>query len=410
MTGGAGTPPAAGIVVVGSGVAGATAAQTLRAEGYTGPVTIIGTEPGLPFRRTALSKDLLSADLSPDRIALQKAGFWADRGIEIRSGTTVLGVDPEARTVRLSDGTDLEYVALILATGGQPIRPGWLDDDVPTLRTVADAERIRAAIAESGSLVVIGGGLIGLELAASAAAAGHRVTVLEAADRLMSRVVPQGVSTFMAELHTEYGVDLRVGSRVVWATAGEVEQADGTTVRGTVVAALGMTPDVALAEAAGAAAGRGGVVVDPSLRTDVAGVYAAGDVAAVPDPRTGEPARCEHWFGAVDQGAAVAGTVLADLAGEPAPVFAQVPRAWTMQYGINVQLVGWPAAGGEVTVDGGFSTDSGGRSSATILVSGPEGLHGAVTVGRAAAARELRERIAAATLRPAPGAGLGSAV
>ncbi|MEZ5213293.1 FAD-dependent oxidoreductase [Gordonia sp. PP30] len=385
----------AGVVIVGSGVAGATAAQTLRADGYDGPVTVVGAEPGLPFRRTALSKDLLAADLSPERIALQKPAFWAEKDIEIRGGTTVVDVDPAARSVRLSDGTALGYRALILATGGQPIRPDWLADDVPALRTVADAERIRGAIVESGSLVVIGGGLIGLELAASAAAAGHRVTVLEAGDRPMSRVVPPVLSGFLADLHAAHGVDLRLRSAVVRATAGEVELADGTVVHGTVIAALGMTPDVALAAAAGAEAGRGGVVVDPSLRTGVAGVYAAGDLAAVPDPRSGEPMRCEHWFGALDQGAAVARTVLADLAGTPAPVFAEVPRAWTVQYGVNVQLVGRPAGEGEVAVDGDLAPAADGRPSATVRVSGPEGLRGAVTVGRAAAARELRAEIAA---------------
>lgn len=389
------TRAAAGVVIIGAGVAGATAAQTLRADGYTGPVTVIGAEPGLPFRRTALSKDLLTADLSPSRIALQKLTYWSDKDIEIRSAATVVELDPAARAVALSDDTELSYDALILATGGEPIRPDWLDDDVPTLRTVADAERIRAAITASGSLTVIGGGLIGLELAASAAAAGHRVTVLEAGDRLMSRVVPREVSVFLADLHRQHGVDVRLGRRVVRASATGVELHDGEQVGGTVVAALGMAPAVALAEAAGVAAGRGGIVVDPSLRTSLAGVYAAGDVAAVPDPRTGEPARGEHWFGAVDQGAAAARTVLADLAGTSAPVFAEVPRAWTVQYGVNLQLVGWPAAGGEVTVDGVLTAQAQGGPSATVLVSGPDGLRGAVTVGRAAAARELRAQLAA---------------
>ncbi|MFZ2510927.1 MAG: FAD-dependent oxidoreductase [Gordonia sp. (in: high G+C Gram-positive bacteria)] len=389
------TGAASGVVIIGAGAAGATAAQTLRGEGYTGEVTIIGAEAGLPFRRTALSKDLLTADLSQQRIALQKQQYWSDKDIEIRSAATVLGFDPEARTVSLSDGTELSYAALILATGGQPIRPDWLDDDVPTLRTVADAERIRAAIAQSGSLTVIGGGLIGLELAASAAAAGHRVTVLEAGDRLMSRVVPREVSVFLADLHRQHGVDVRLDGRVVRASAAGVELHDGEQIGGTVVAALGMAPDVALAEVAGADAGRGGIVVDPSLRTSLAGVYAAGDVAAVPDPRTGEPARGEHWFAAVDQGAAAARTVLADLAGARAPVFAEVPRAWTIQYGVNFQLVGWPAAGGDVTVDGILTAQAQDGPAATVLVSGPEGLRGAVTVGRAAAARELRAQLGA---------------
>ena len=388
--------PTAGAVIVGSGVAGATAAQTLRAEGFTGPVTIVGGEPGVPYRRTALSKDLVGADLRPDRIALLQPAAWADKEIEIFGGTTVLGVDVPRRTVDLDDGTALAYRVLVLATGGRPIRPAWLEEDVLTLRTIGDAERIRSAITASGALVVIGGGLIGLELAASAAAAGHSVTVLEAADRVMNRVVPPEVSEFIETLHRNNGVDLRCDSRVVRAGADGVELEDGSTVHGTVVAALGMVPEVGLAVRAGVRVSDGGIVVDQALRTDLPGIYAAGDAVVAPDPQTGDPARCEHWFGALDQGAAVARSVMADLAGEPAPVYTEVPRAWTVQYGVNVQIVGRPAAPGEVLVDGSLA-----ERSATVTVTGPAGIVGAVTVGRAAAARTLRARIAAA---------LGSAV
>ncbi|GAA3949936.1 NAD(P)/FAD-dependent oxidoreductase [Gordonia caeni] len=388
--------PTAGAVIVGSGVAGATAAQTLRAEGFAGPVTIVGGEPGLPYRRTALSKDLLGADLRPDRISLLKPAAWADKEIEILGGTRVLDVDAPRRTVDLDDGTTLAYRVLVLATGGQPIRPAWLEEDVLALRTVGDAERIRSAINSSGALVVIGGGLIGLELAASAAAAGHAVTVLEAADRVMNRVVPPEVSEFVESLHRDNGVDVRCGSRVVRAGADGVELEDGSTVRGTVVAAVGMAPEVGLAAGVGVRVSDGGIVVDEALRTDVSGIYAAGDAVVVSDPLTGDPARCEHWFGALDQGAVVARSIIADLAGEPAPVYAEVPRAWTVQYGVNVQIVGRPTAAGEVLVDGSLA-----ERSATVTVTGPGGLLGAVTVGRAAAARTLRAQIAA---------GLGSAV
>ena len=379
-----------GVVIVGSGVAGATAAQTLRAEGCTGPVTVVGAEAGHPYRRTALSKDLLAADLSVERIRLQKPEFWADRDITFVSGVAVTDVDPDARTVTLSDGRALGYRALILATGGRPIRPAWLHDDVPSLRTVADAERIRATITDRGGLVVIGGGLIGLELAASTAAAGLPVTVLEAGEKVLSRVVPPAVADYLADLHRDRGVQVRCGARVVTADPSGADLDDGTRVTGAVVAALGMVPNVAAAQSAGALVERSGIVVDSCLRTSVDGIYAAGDVA------TGGAADGEHWFGAMDQGAAVARSVVADLDGRPAPVYAEVPRAWTMQYGVNIQMVGAPTADGEVAIDGDLADGS-----ATITVTGPDGLLGAVTVGRAAAARELRARIAA---------GLGSTV
>lgn len=381
--------PGAGIVVVGSGIAGATAAQTLRAEGFTGPVTLVGAEARLPYRRTALSKDLLAADLSPGRITLKPAEFWAERDIEVIGGAAVRDIDAAGASILLDDGTVLGYRALILATGARPIRPSWLDDDVFALRTVADAERIRSAITDSGSLVVIGGGLIGLELAASAAGAGLAVTVLESADRVMNRVVPAEVSEYLAQLHRSHGVDLRLGARVVGASSNRVECLDGTVVEGTVVAAVGAAPNVTLAEAAGASIGSGGgIVVDGALRTTVERIYAAGDAAAVPDPVSGDPMRGEHWFGALDQGAAVAHSVLADLVGEPAPVFAEVPRAWTVQYGVNMQMVGRPDLDGEVAVDGDPVNE------ATVTVTRDGRLLGAVTLGRAAAARALRARIA----------------
>lgn len=373
-----------GVVIVGSGVAGATAAQTLRADGYTGPVTVVGAEAGHPYRRTALSKDLLGADLSVERIRLQKPEFWADRDITFVSGVAVTDVDPDARTVTLSDGRSRAYRALILATGGRPIRPAWLRDDVPSLRTVADAERIRATITDRGGLVVIGGGLIGLELAASAAAAGLPVTVLEAGEKVLGRVVPPAVADYVADLHRARGVQVRCGARVISADASGADLDDGTRVTGAVVAALGMAPNVAAAQSAGTLVEPSGIVVDPCLRTSVDGIYAAGDVA------TGGAACGEHWFGAMDQGAAVARSVVADLDGRPAPVYDEVPRAWTMQYGVNIQMVGAPTADGAVAIDGDLADGS-----ATITVTGPDGLLGAVTVGRAAAARELRARIAA---------------
>ncbi|EGD54839.1 NAD(P)/FAD-dependent oxidoreductase [Gordonia neofelifaecis] len=389
MTGEAGR--GAGVVIVGTGTAGTTAAATLRAEGFDGPVTLIGAEPGLPYRRTALSKDLLAADLSEPRIALQKPDFWEAKSIDVRVGVRVIAVDPEDRTVELDDGDVLDYRALILATGGQPVRPAWLDDQVPTLRTRDDALAIRDGVTESQRLVVIGGGLIGLELAASAASHGLLATVVEAGHRVAARVVPPVVSDYLATLHTANGVWLRTESPADSATARRVQLSDGAQLVGTVVAAIGAAPDIALAAAAGASTCAAGVVVDHALATDVPGIFAAGDAAALPDLRTGEPARGEHWFGATDQGKAVAKSVLASFAGEPAAPFVEVPRAWTMQYGVNIQMVGWPTVDGEVIVDGSIAD---GDATVRTVVDGE--LVGAVTVGRAAAARDCRAEIAAA--------------
>ena len=392
-----GADSAAGIVIIGAGTAGVTAAATLRAEGYGGPVTLIGAEPGLPYRRTALSKDLLAADLSEARIALQKPEFWDAKSIDVRDGVRVTAIDPDARTVALDDGSALHYAALVLATGGQPVRPGWLDDAVPSLRTRDDALAICDDLRRSERLVVIGGGLIGLELAASAAAHGMSASVVEAGDRLVSRVMPAVVSDYLAALHADNGVWLRTSSAADSAGPRRVQLADGTHLVGTVVAAIGARPDLALAEAAGVPVCPDGIVVNSALATDVPGIYAAGDVAALPDLRTGAPARGEHWFGATDQGKAVAKSVLADLAGTPAPTFAEVPRTWTMQYGVNIQMVGWPTASDDIRVDGSLA------DSDALVTTFDEGgaLIGAVAVGRAAAARDCRSEI---------GGGLGSMV
>ncbi|GAA2369171.1 MULTISPECIES: NAD(P)/FAD-dependent oxidoreductase [Gordonia] len=381
----------AGVVVVGAGTAGVTAAATLRAEGYDGPVTLIGAEPGTPYRRTALSKDLLGADLSESRIALQKPDFWASRGIDIRTRVSVTAIDTAARTVALDDGTRLDYRALVLATGGRPIRPSWLAADVPALRTRDDAIAIRDGLNDSQRLVVIGGGLIGLELAASAAAHGMSATVVEAGGRVASRVMPAVVSDYLQRLHEGNGVRLHLGSAAHSATSERVQLSGGAELAGTVVAAIGASPEVALAAAAGVPTGPAGIVVDSTLATEVPGVFAAGDAAGPPDLRTGRPARGEHWFGATDQGRAVAQSVLAGLRGEPAAPFVEVPRAWTVQYGVNVQMVGWPTAEGEVELDGSIDD-----ADATVRTVVDGELVGAVTIGRAAAARACRSEIAAA--------------
>ncbi|WP_341258541.1 NAD(P)/FAD-dependent oxidoreductase [Gordonia malaquae] len=377
----------AGVVVVGGGTAGATAAVALRAGGYDGPVTLIGAETEAPYRRTVLTKDLLVADLSVEKIALQKPQSWAERNIDLRTGVTVTAIDPSERTVVCSNGDEIGYRALVLATGGAAARPPWLGADVRTIRALDEALAARQAIEEAARVAIVGGGLIGLELAASAAARGFDVDVIEAADRILGRAVPAVVSEWFAELHRRNGVRLHLDSAVVSASADGVVLADGAAIDGPVVAAVGMRPDIGLAEAAGLECSRAGIIVDSGFATSAPDIYAAGDAAAPPDLLTGDPSVGGHWFGATDQGKAVAGSVLAALGGAVAPTFRDVPRAWTIQYGINVQTVGWPADG-DVEIDGSLADDD-----ATVRVTRDGRLIGAVTVGRAAAARTCRAEI-----------------
>ncbi|QKT07977.1 FAD-dependent oxidoreductase [Gordonia sp. X0973] len=381
--------PARRVVIVGGGIAGITAAESLRAAGFDGPVTLIGDEPHLPYRRTALSKDLLAADLSPEKVTLRKPEFWAERDIEIVTGTEVAEIDAADRGVVCADGRRFAYDALVLATGGRPRRVDAIEPAVPALRNHDDALALRESLAD-GPAVIVGGGLIGLEIAASAASAGHPVTVLESAPAVLTRVLPREVAVALAELHRGNGVDIHTGVEITSATPASVVTADGTAHGGTVVAAIGMVPETGLARSAGATTSPAGVVVDEDLRTDVANIYAAGDVAARPHPLTGEPSRAEQWMTATEHGKVVAATILADL-GLEAPdtsTISRIPLAWTVHYGTNMQLVGWPGAADRIDVDGDIDSFD-----ATVRCYRGDDLIGAVCLGRPAAGRAMRTEI-----------------
>ncbi|GAB09784.1 rubredoxin reductase [Gordonia araii NBRC 100433] len=378
-----------GAVIVGSGIAGITAAESLRSAGYTAPVTVIGDEEHLPYRRTALSKDLLAADLSDEKIRLRKPEFWAERDIEIVTGTTVDDVDTGTREVVCADGRRFAYESLVLATGGRPRGVAAVDDEVATLRRPADARLLQERI-PGRPVVVVGGGLIGLEIAASAAASAESVIVLECAPTVLGRVLPSQIATLLAELHRANRVTIATGVDVTEVTPATVTTADGHVYQGTVISAIGMVPNTGLAEAAGAAVGPAGILVDAELRTTVPGVYAAGDVAARPHPRTGEPARAEQWMTATEHGKVVAATIAAD-AGLDAPdtsAVSRIPLAWTVHYGRNVQIVGWPGTADRILVDGELA-----KFDATVRCFAGDDLVGAVCLGRPAAGRAMRTEI-----------------
>ncbi|HEY3478947.1 MAG TPA: FAD-dependent oxidoreductase, partial [Streptomyces sp.] len=266
------------IVIVGTGVAGATAALTLRAEGYDGDLVMIGDEPELPYRRPPLSKEVLTGAQSPARTLLRPAGSWAERGIEVRTGTEVTALDPARRTVTLDDGTRLPYHRLLLATGGRARGlPGTRGlPGVHQLRTLADARRLRAALTGGGPVLVVGGGLIGLEVAAAARGAGCEVTVAETAARPLRRVLPPRIADAVTALHRSRGVDVRTGVRLVrFAAAGDTvvarDDRGAALVARTVLVAVGMAPRSALAERAGLAVDDG-IVVDAYCATSAPGV------------------------------------------------------------------------------------------------------------------------------------------
>lgn len=378
------------VVVIGAGVAGVSTADSLRRLGFTGRVVVVGAEPELPYRRPPLSKDLLRGERTADAVRLKPAAWYAQSDVELLTATTATALDLARREVALDDGRVLAWDRLVLATGGRA-RPlpgtGWT-----ALRGLADLPALTAALGPGRRLVVVGAGLVGAEVAASAVALGTEVTLLEAAPAPLSRVLPPPVADAYAGLHRRHGVDLRLGTsvaEVVPTTAGAaVRTADGDVVGGdAVVAAVGMAPDTALARAAGLAVGTApadGVLVDADGATSAPGVYGVGDVACPPDGRTGRPGRQEHWHAAQTGGTRVAHGLL----GLPVPP-AEVPWAWSDQHGVNLQICGWPAPDDDLDVRGDLQA-----LDATVLLSRDGRLTGAVVLGRPREARALRELLA----------------
>ncbi|MFE2958214.1 NAD(P)/FAD-dependent oxidoreductase [Nocardia tengchongensis] len=395
------------IVIVGAGVAGATAARTLRNEGYTGEIVLLGAESALPYRRPMVSKELLAGTVEERRSLLQPADFWAANDIDLRIGAPVESIDPGPGLVWLADGTAIGYDTLLLATGARArqlavtadrsVAPGGADAPLPvhTLRGRADAEVLRAAIERDGSLLIIGAGLIGCEVAATARGLGAEVTVLDAGSAPLERVAPAVVGDFVRKLHADNGVAIQTGVRLAHlAHAGDqivaVAEDDRVWTAASVLVAIGSVPDTSLAFAGGLAVDDG-IRVDERYRTSAPGVFAAGDAVSRFDPEAGAYRREEHWNSAQAHGAAAARSML----GLPAHA-AETPWGWSMQYGRNIQFAGMIQADGELVVRG--SIESG---DATVLALRDGRATGVVAIARPAEFRAARDLIGrSAVLNP----------
>jgi 3-phenylpropionate/trans-cinnamate dioxygenase ferredoxin reductase subunit len=344
----------AGIVIVGAGQAGLQIAEALRAEQYDGAITLIGGESHPPYQRPPLSKAVLLGKMDPARLTLRSPEAIARKDIAFMSGASVTAIDRAHQTVHLADGQVLPYAGLAFATGGRarslPI-PGRDLVGVLALRGIEDAVAIGSALAGAETVVVVGGGFIGLEVAAVARMLGKRVTVLEAAPRLMARAVSPLLSEVFAELHQGRGVDIELGA-VVSEIVGDdgrargVRLADGRTFAADLVLlSAGLVPNTELAVAAGLD-GAHGIVVDQCARTGDARIVAAGDCAArrLPD---GTLLRLESVQCAVEQGKAAA----ASLVGRERP-FTASPWFWSDQYDIKLQMAGQSGGHDHVEVRG----------------------------------------------------------
>jgi 3-phenylpropionate/trans-cinnamate dioxygenase ferredoxin reductase subunit len=348
-------------VIVGAGLTGATAAQTLREEGFDGPIVVIGAEQERPYERPPLSKGYLAGTQERNALAVHDAAWYAENEVELLLGHRVHVVDPAAHQVQLGGGDSLGYSKLLLATGAAPRRldcPGAELEGLHYLRSVDDSERLRAALRGGGPVVVVGAGWIGLETAAAARGYGCEVTLLDPQVTPLHAALGPEMGTFFADVHRRHGVELRLGVgvtafrgtsriRAVVTETGDEIPAD------IVIVGIGARPVVEPIERAGLPVDNG-VLVDHALRTEDPDVYAAGDVANAMHPRYGRPIRVEHWANARASGAAAARSMLGRAVVEDA-----IPYFFTDQYDIGMEFAGWFPPGGYDNVVTRGDIDSG---------------------------------------------------
>ena len=332
------------LVIVGSGHAAGALATSLPPKAGFDTITMVSADPHLPYHRPPLSKTFLSEEMEQDRLFLRPASFYAEAGIELRLGVRADRIDRVAATVALSDGSAIGYDRLVLATGARVRRlavPGAGLDGVFYLRSLDDARRLRSAMLPGRRLVVIGGGYVGLEVAASAVKRGLRVTVLEAGPRVLGRVASPWVAGFLTAAHRAAGVVVMTAVTVTaiegHGTVAAVRCADDARIEADlVVVGIGVLPNVELADQAGLDVA-GGFVVDGAGRTTDPAILAAGDCAALRGPSGTVPVRIESVQNAADQVRAI----IAGLCGDP-PCPRPVPWFWSDQYALKLQMAGLP--------------------------------------------------------------------
>ena len=364
-------------LIVGASLAGAKAAETLRKDGFDGPLVLVGDEGERPYKRPPLSKEYLLGKSERERIYVHPPSWYADHDVDLRLDTTVSAIDPTAHEVTLADGGRIGYRKLLLTTGSSPRRlsvPGSDLDQVFYLRRVADSDRLRETFASVSRIAVIGGGWIGLETAAAARTAGVEVAVLEAAELPLLRVLGRETAQVFANLHRDHGVDLRCGVQVAEITGrnGEVSGvrlAGGSRIEAeAVIVGVGITPNSALADDAGLDVDNG-VLVDAHLQSSDLDIYAAGDVANAFHPLLDKHIRVEHWANARYQSVTAAKAMLGQDVS-----YARVPFFYTDQYDLGMEYFGYVEPGHYDQVV--FRGDVDGREFAAFWLAGDRVLAG----------------------------------
>ncbi|MCR3749696.1 NAD(P)/FAD-dependent oxidoreductase [Lentzea californiensis] len=337
------------IVIVGTGLAGASAAGALRDRGYGGKITMFGTELHRPYELPALSKDVLLGKAA-EPAWVHEPGFYSDNDIDLQLGVSALELRPGDHTVVDSDGAVRPYDRLLLATGSRPrVLPGAQGH---VLRTLDDSLALKSALREGRHVVIIGAGWIGCEVASAARTHGCRVTVVDPLAEPLVRVLGTEMGATFRGLHEEHGVEFKLGTGVSSFSPSGVRLDDGTElIPDVTVLAVGAAPRLELAEAAGLELKDGGIAVDATLRTSAPDVFAAGDVAAQDHPRYGHRVRVEHWANAKDQGTHVAGSLIG--LNDP---YVKSPYFFTDQYDLGMEYRGLAGPDDELVVRGDIAS------------------------------------------------------
>ena len=380
------------IVIAGAGQAGGRAAEALRARGFQGAITMLGEEPHPPYERPQLSKAMLHTVDAPVTY-IKHAKDWGEvLNVRLQTGAAVTDCDIDRRTVATADGRSFPFDRLLVATGTRPRRLAALEHsplEVQYLRNVEDARRFRQSIQNKSRIVIVGGGVIGLEAACAAAKNGCRVTVIENEKRLLARAFPAIVSDLVAERHRHHGVEFVFGATITASTSNSVKLSDGSEIAADLVlVGIGVEPVAILAERLRLPC-KGGIAVDACGRTEAPDVFCAGDAALQFSRCHGRAIRVETWANAQNQAIAVAGNMI----GEPKD-YVDPPWFWTDQYDLNIQV-----AGDMLDADHIIRGDAASGKFSVIAMRGSE-IAGALSVNAAKDMAMLR-RVIAANTKPA---------